>query len=65
MRPALWLAGLLLTVPAGALAAAHERVRIDYMLPATTVTAGVQQRITKCPAAADVQAATTESGEAL
>lgn len=33
-------------------ASAQERVKIDYVLPAVTVAAGVSQRITKCPAPA-------------
>lgn len=54
---------LLVAMPAAGIAAKRERVRIDYMLPATVVTAGVQQRITKCPASADVQAVTSEGEE--
>ncbi|BCA58145.1 hypothetical protein [Sphingomonas sp. HMP6] len=37
------------------MAHAAERVRIDYALPAVTVTAGVTQRITKCPLPAAAQ----------
>lgn len=54
MRPASAVAVCLgLTFNAPALAA--ERVTIDYTLPSATITAGVAQRITKCPAAAEAQ----------
>lgn len=46
------LAAIVFITPAGVLAAPKEPVRIDYMLPATAISAGVEQRITKCPAPA-------------
>ena len=39
----------------GQAARAEQHVRIDYVLPSVTVTAGVAQRITKCPPSADDQ----------
>lgn len=65
MKRAILLLSTLAATPTVAAAEPHEHVRIDYMLPATVVTAGVQQRITKCPASAETQADTAKAGAPL
>lgn len=44
-----------LVAPTGVAEARNEPVRIDYMLPAASVAAAVQQRITRCSGPASVQ----------
>ncbi|WP_448659138.1 hypothetical protein ACPVPU_01415 [Sphingomonas sp. CJ99] len=44
---------------------ARDPVTIDYVVPGVTVTAGVAQRITKCPASADTQAGLATGSEGL
>lgn len=46
-------------------AAAGKHVRIDYALPTVTVTAGVAQRITQCPASAEIQSTLAKGAEGL
>lgn len=53
MRKAVAAVAIAVLQPIGA--AAEERVRIDYVLPAVTVAAGVSQRLTHCPASAEEQ----------
>jgi len=53
MRRALLACGSVLFSPIAA--HAEEHVQIDYALPSVTVSAGVAQRITDCPIAADAQ----------
>ncbi|WP_328280425.1 hypothetical protein [Sphingobium sp.] len=44
---------------------ARDPVTIDYVLPGVTVTAGVAQRITKCPTSAEAQAGLATGAEGL
>jgi hypothetical protein len=53
MRRAVAAAAIAVLQPVGA--AAEERVRIDYVLPAVTLAAGVSQRLTHCLASPEEQ----------
>ncbi len=65
MRGALILGGVLLGTAIPTVAQSDDNVRIDYALPAVNVTAGVAQRITSCPASAEVQAGLLEGDDGL
>ena len=54
-----------LLVLTAAPAEAREKFRLDYVLPSVTITAGVTQRITKCPVPAEAQAALKDGDPGL
>ncbi|WP_415642935.1 hypothetical protein [Sphingomonas antarctica] len=55
MRKSTWAMGYLCVVASPA--TAREPTVIDYVIPAAKITAGVTQRITRCPPSAETQAA--------